>query len=88
MEAKDLLEQVFNRWDFFLTMWAFFLTLVLGVFGFLASNESARTKRSLCLLLIMAFPLFAILHLTALITISQQWAVLADATRVKFLADG
>jgi hypothetical protein len=72
MEGYDLLPIFFGRFDTFQTLWSFYITVVFGLFAFVAAAEHAMESRSVRALLSVGFVVFAGLNWYALHRVSIQ----------------
>ena len=81
MEFKDLVTWYFERTNAMQTLWSIYVTIVLGLLGFLGSAKLKPPRlRILCILLI-AFLGFAFVNCSALRSVTRQRETLVNLVR-------
>lgn len=79
MEKYNLLQIFFGRFDTFQNLWSLYITVVFGLFAFVAAAEQAMKSWVVRALLSAGFVLFAVLNWYALYRVSFQRVAISDA---------
>lgn len=78
MELKDVLPLLYERFGAFQTLWNLYITIALGVLGFVATAEKASKSKIIRVILIIVFLVFALINLETLVRIREQRSILAE----------
>jgi hypothetical protein len=72
MEFKDFVSLYFERTNAMQTLWSIYITITLGLLGFLASVRLRTSRIALALFLCSVFAGFAWVNLDALRSVTSQ----------------
>lgn len=81
MDFKDLVTLYFERTNAMQTLWTIYITIVLGMLGFLGTARLRANRRLILILLTVAFLGFATVNLGALKSVTKQRQVAANLIR-------
>lgn len=81
MEFKDLVALYFERTNAMQALWSIYVTIVLGLLGFLGTVKLRQPRLRIILLLLFAFCGFAYVNCDALRSVTRQRHVAADLIR-------
>ncbi|MEM7247895.1 MAG: DUF1353 domain-containing protein [Acidobacteriota bacterium] len=79
MSIQDYLELGFDRFHGFQLLWSFFITVAVGVVGYVGATATASSIGTVRLLIGLGFLAFAGVNLWALDSVREQRELLADA---------
>jgi hypothetical protein len=77
MTLKDALSLIFERFNFFETLWNIYILVTSGLLGLLASNRAALT-RPIRLVATAAFLVFTGSHFCGILVVTKQWKALVN----------
>jgi hypothetical protein len=78
MEFKDLVALYFERTNAMQTLWSIYITIVLGLLGFLGTVKLATNSFLMPLFLTIAFVGFATVNMSALRSVTTQRNIVAN----------
>jgi hypothetical protein len=81
MELKDLVALYFERTNAMQALWSIYVTIVLGLLGFLGTVKLKQPRLRIITLLLFAFCGFAYVNCDALRSVTRQRHVAADLIR-------
>lgn len=78
LTLKDVLPLIFERFSAFQTLWSLYITVALGIAGFIATAHKASKSKTVKIVLTIGFLAFAHVNLSALLDVRFQREKLAD----------
>ncbi|PZD70458.1 hypothetical protein C1752_12029 [Acaryochloris thomasi RCC1774] len=78
MELTDVLPLLYERFGAFQALWNLYITLAIGILGFVTAAQKATRPVAIRVILIVAFLVFAIINLTTLNRVLSERRILEE----------